>query len=924
MTSARDPALAPLARALAAESAESADPVLLYVEGPAGAGKTRLLQALAGLPEAADAVGVWWRCGADGGRPEEGAIRQEPLLLLVDDAHRADEDERRRLRRALERLKPGSVAAVAYRPEELSVPGLPLGGPAVAYPARSTVLRHRLAPWDEERVRRAAVEMLGDRCTPEAVSGLHRRTGGSPRVVLDLLAALREQRPAFAGTAAEVDAAGPPVRLAELVLSRTHALAPAVRPVVWAAAVLDEPVGRDELLAVSGLGSVAGSDALSSALRGAALAELGEDRYGFAVPLAASAVRDGVPGPVRQALHGRAAEALSRRQPAAWAAAAAHHRAAGDIRKWLRAVERAAGSAAASGRHQQAITLLERTLAAPGLPPQARARLAPLLASSAVTGLRSDQTVEVLTQIVQDTALPVAVRGELRLDLGLMLCNQMGRQAEGWQELELAAAELREVRPGLAARAMSALAMPYWPSNSIDVHRAWLVRAAAAADASGEEVMRAAVLANQVGLAMSDADPEAWDLVERLPTDSTDPACLQQAARGLCNAADSAVWLGFYERADDLLAEGRTLAARSGAPYTEQTALGTQLLQRWWTGRWTGLAKQCEDFVEATADMPFLASDACVVRGLLAVAQAEWGEATFWLSQRGALETESLPVPLAATVAGAMIRLALARQEVAAAAEQARTAWTAVTDKGVWAWAAELVPWAVEALARAEDAATAEAMVRDLSRGLAGRDAPAAEAALVWSRAVLAETQASASGGPSDLLRAAETYREAAAAYAALSRPYSQALASESAARCVLGADSGAGPAAGTAETGAASPPDEDRAAAASAITELELCIQRYTDLGASWDTARTRALLRTRKPARKGRPPGRPSHADELSPREAEVAQLAASGLTNREIAATLHLSPRTVEQHIAHAMRKTGAISRRDLTRHRPGGSP
>ncbi|PWS47756.1 hypothetical protein DKT74_04295, partial [Streptomyces sp. ZEA17I] len=83
------------------------------------------------------------------------------------------------------------------------------------------------------------------------------------------------------------------------------------------------------------------------------------------------------------------------------------------------------------------------------------------------------------------------------------------------------------------------------------------------------------------------------------------------------------------------------------------------------------------------------------------------------------------------------------------------------------------------------------------------------------------------------------------------------------------------------------------------------------------------RALLRTRRPARKGRPPGRPSHADQLSPREEEVAQLAVAGLTNREIAATLHLSPRTVEQHIAGAMRKTGALSRRDLA-HRLGGAP
>ncbi|WP_143667419.1 helix-turn-helix transcriptional regulator, partial [Streptomyces sp. ms184] len=101
----------------------------------------------------------------------------------------------------------------------------------------------------------------------------------------------------------------------------------------------------------------------------------------------------------------------------------------------------------------------------------------------------------------------------------------------------------------------------------------------------------------------------------------------------------------------------------------------------------------------------------------------------------------------------------------------------------------------------------------------------------------------------------------------------------------------------------------------ASAIAELESCAQHFTDLGAVWDATRARALLRTRQPAKKGRPPGRPSHSDQLSPREAEVAQLASSGLTNREIAATLHLSPRTVEQHIAGAMRKTGALSRRDL---------
>ncbi|MFE5959225.1 helix-turn-helix transcriptional regulator [Streptomyces rubiginosohelvolus] len=915
-----------LARAFAAPDA---GPVLLFVEGAAGLGKTHLLRELAELPGTPDVARLWWRCGADGGRPEpaEGEVWREPTLLLVDDVHRADEDELRRLRRVLAGIKPGSAAAVTYRPEELPVPGMPLGGSAMTYPFRLTVLGDRLAPWGEDRVRRAAAEVLGESCTAEAVSALRERTGGVPRAVVDLLAMLREQRPAFTGTAAEVAAAGVPARLAELVLSRTYAVSSAHRPLVWAAAVLDGPAARDELIAVSGLGAVPGSDALLRALESAALAELGEGRYGFAVPLAADAVRDTVPGPVRQDLHRRAAGVLSRRQPVPWAAVGAHHRAAGEYRGWLRAVEKAAESAAASGRHQEAITLLERTLATPGIPPQARARLAPLLARNAVTGLRSDQTVEVLEQIVQDADLPPAVRGELRLDLGLMLSNQMGRFAEGWRVLEVAAAELREVRSVLAARAMAALVTPYWPGASLDVHRGWLIKAAAAADDSGDDAMRTAVLANHVGLAMSWADPEAWDLVERLPVQSTDPACARQAARGLCNAADSAVWLGFYRRVDGLLAEGRELATRSGAPYTEHSASGTRLLQEWWTGQWLGLAKRCEDFVADTADMPFLSSDAYVVRGLLAVAQGDWGEARAWLSQRGTFGTENLPVPLGATAAGAVIRLTLARQEVADAAEQARAAWTVVADKGVWPWAAELAPWAVEALARAGDTATAHAMVRDFAQGLGDADAPAARAALSWSRAVLAESEALAEGRPDGLPAAAETYRKAAAAYAELPRPYSQALTTECAARCELAADAVGGAEGGAGESAAAGAGEGRTGPAASAgsegppnptasaIAELESCAQHFTDLGAVWDATRARALLRTRQPAKKGRPPGRPSHSDQLSPREAEVAQLASSGLTNREIAATLHLSPRTVEQHIAGAMRKTGALSRRDL---------
>jgi DNA-binding CsgD family transcriptional regulator len=48
------------------------------------------------------------------------------------------------------------------------------------------------------------------------------------------------------------------------------------------------------------------------------------------------------------------------------------------------------------------------------------------------------------------------------------------------------------------------------------------------------------------------------------------------------------------------------------------------------------------------------------------------------------------------------------------------------------------------------------------------------------------------------------------------------------------------------------------------------------------------------------------------VTPREAEILTLIAAGLTNKDIAARLYLSPRTVEKHVESLLRKTGATSR------------
>jgi DNA-binding CsgD family transcriptional regulator len=52
-----------------------------------------------------------------------------------------------------------------------------------------------------------------------------------------------------------------------------------------------------------------------------------------------------------------------------------------------------------------------------------------------------------------------------------------------------------------------------------------------------------------------------------------------------------------------------------------------------------------------------------------------------------------------------------------------------------------------------------------------------------------------------------------------------------------------------------------------------------------------------------------------DLTAQERQVVRLAASGLTNREIGASLYLSPRTVSAHLYNAFPKLGVTARSQL---------
>jgi DNA-binding NarL/FixJ family response regulator len=62
-------------------------------------------------------------------------------------------------------------------------------------------------------------------------------------------------------------------------------------------------------------------------------------------------------------------------------------------------------------------------------------------------------------------------------------------------------------------------------------------------------------------------------------------------------------------------------------------------------------------------------------------------------------------------------------------------------------------------------------------------------------------------------------------------------------------------------------------------------------------------------------RPRGEPGVDDELTPQELRIAQLVAAGSTNKEVAAAVFLSPKTIEYHLASVYRKLGVRSRAEL---------
>ena len=94
----------------------------------------------------------------------------------------------------------------------------------------------------------------------------------------------------------------------------------------------------------------------------------------------------------------------------------------------------------------------------------------------------------------------------------------------------------------------------------------------------------------------------------------------------------------------------------------------------------------------------------------------------------------------------------------------------------------------------------------------------------------------------------------------------------------------------------------------------LRAAVELFRTLGAVPWAGRAEAELRaTGETARKRDP----SAVEQLTPQELQIAGLVTEGLANKEIAAQLYLSPRTVDYHLRKVFTKLGITSRTQLMR-------
>jgi DNA-binding CsgD family transcriptional regulator len=827
--------------------------------------------------------------------------RNSPVVLVIEDAHWADRSSRDLLTFLIgnQRAIGGLLIVVTFRSDELHRTH-PLRALLAALDRIAWVERIELPRLTRHDTAELATGILGRQLAADVADALYHRSEGNPLFVETLL-----------GGDGELSC-GLPESLRDLLLDGVRRLPEDTQEVLRVASAGGQTTGHALLAAVTGLDDAA----LTSALRPAVTANVlrpHENGYTFRHELIREAVHDDLLPGEHGRLHSRFAEAIdadpSLVPPGRAAIEMAHHWHSAHDSVWaLIGAWRAAAQAGRAVAPAERLSLLARVLELWDQVPDA-----------------AEQIGADHARVLEDATCAAADAGEF--ERGIALASSALKELDPATE-PVRVARLLETRGHFRKN--------LGRKEYIDDFSAALQIAPADEPAVRIPILLTAARCVPVAAAERSYAEEALALARQIGDEVNEADALMTMAMYQAGAGQQA-----DVRSDpvELIAQARAMAIRVGAYGLMAKAAinASHLLEG---------AGEHELAVEA-ARQGVEGQDECYLgqasRSLLAVNQVEplfalgrWDEAIEVTRAARDFQFTSLPLHRS-SLTGLAGRIALARGEVAAAAEAAATAADllrgspyedqyhlplglleiplrlATAGPAAALQAASQViegyelsggspryAWPVVAgVALTCIAAAQDERLREDTAALAGRlrtiaekletFGPAQQASRLTFAAADAQVTGLLSEVPVGVAQALlEAWDEAAAAWEAVSEPYPRAQALRYAAEAAL--------AGGDRDGGA------DRLRQAAALS---------AGLGAE-PLSREIAIL-----ARRARivldPAARAEAGDAgLTVRELEVLRLVAAGRSNRDIASELFISPKTASVHVSNILGKLGVASR------------
>lgn len=781
------------------------------------------------------------------------AARQSPVLLSLDDMHWMDEPS-------------ADVAAfVARRIEGERVMLL------ASVRAGSTLLADNPSmEWvPVSGLDESSASILIDERAPDLTPALRERVlreaGGNPLALLEFPVAMRSGRLGWTELSENLPMT---VRLERAFVSRVGYLPAATRALLVVAA-LDDGTDLAEMLAAADVvvGTEVGLEAAQPALDEGLLISDGASAY-FRHPLVRSALRHATPLAQRQSGHAALAQVLSGPHPdrAAW------HRASSITapdEQVAAELERAAQNAVRRGALVSAVAWLERAAALSPDPPARGARL--ISAAELAFELGRFSHVEQIKRQVAGIALRPRDQSRLAWLEGVFDDGSASEPAETRRLVSLAGHALRADDTDLAAQLLvGAARRTWWSDPGADV-RQEIVRVARQAPLPDNDPRLLAIC----GTSQShESGPFVIGQLSRWPADAHG----QPQSAGLLGVA--AFCTGDFARAVGFLSSPVEALRSQG----RLSLLAEALAIRAWAAIYLGafdLARSADEAMRL-ADETSQTLWAATARIALAVLGAIRGSRDSEAALLADAERVALSAPIATSSLLAGVQLARGLAELSATRyEQAYRQLRRVFDPADPAFQRVQQVWTLSYLA---DAAIHTGHQDDARALLAAMEcvtgddpSPGARIALEYSRAALAEDataealfRSALDGGG----RRLPWHRaRAELAYGSWLRRHRRIVESRGPLRAARGTFDALGA----------------RAWAERADQEI-----RATGEGGWQPTI---------------------SPSELLSPQEAQIAQLAARGLSNREIGQRLYLSHRTISSHLYRIFPKLGITSRAQL---------